>query len=186
MAAVQHLENELNKIFVGKAPTLPKGGKKFLVDIAPWAAIVIGVLDLWSAWMLWHWAHTINSLVNYANNLAAVYGSTPVIDHGMTVVLWLAMLVILVDGLLYLFAFPRLRQSQKSGWNLIFYAALLNIAYGFVVMFTSYGSFFSFVWSLIEAAIVLYFLFQIRASYVGHEFQDNLSDKPAGHAAHKP
>ena len=61
--------------------------------------------------------------------------------------------------------FPGTREKKKSGWNLLFYALLINVAYGFVVMFTDYGSVGSFIGSLIGSAIGGYFLFQIRSSY---------------------
>jgi uncharacterized membrane protein HdeD (DUF308 family) len=166
MANAAILETKLNDIFVKNAPALPKGGKKVLVEWAPWLALLGGILTLWSVAMLWHWAHVANDLINYANSLSAAYGGTKVADTRMTVGIWLGLLVLLVEGVIYLLAFPGLRDRKKSGWNWIYYGALINIVYGFVIMFTNYGGVGSFLLSLVGSVIGLWLLFQVRASYL--------------------
>jgi len=166
MSALQPLETSLNDLFVKKAPPLPANGKKALVQYLPWINLIFGVLTLYSVWILWHWAHYASALVNYANSLSAAYGGTPIAVDRMGAGIWLGLLVLLVEALLYLAAYPATRDHKKSGWDLMFYAALLNVAYGIVVLFTSYGSIGTFVGSLIGSAIGLYLLFQIRTSYL--------------------
>jgi hypothetical protein len=167
MAATDGLEKQLDEWFGKKAPRLPEGGKKFIVDFAPWLTLLGGILSLWTAYNLWHWARTANDAINYLNNLSATYGGGTVPTSRLTTGIWLAVAVLVVEGVLYLLAFPKLRDRLKSGWNLIFYATLINIAYGLVVMFTDYGSVGSFIGSLIGAAIAFYFLFQVRPMYKG-------------------
>jgi uncharacterized membrane protein HdeD (DUF308 family) len=79
-------------------------------------------------------------------------------------------------AVVYIVAFPALRARKKSGWDLLFYAALLNIVYGFVTLFTDYGSVGNLVGTIIGSAIGLYFLFQIRSLYL---------KAPATSATHK-
>lgn len=165
MSALQSLENNLNDIFVKKAPALPANGKKALVEYLPWINLVVGLLSLWAAYALWHWAHAVSRAVDYLNSISSLYGGSTVAANRMSVGIWLSLVVMAVQALLYLAAFPGLRDRKKSGWNLVFYALLVNVVYGLVVMFTNYGSFGNLIGSLIGSAIGAYFLFQIRGSY---------------------
>jgi hypothetical protein len=168
MATSLPLEENLNDLFTKKAPALPAGGKKVIVEWAPWLALIGGIGSLWTAWVLWHWAHVANAFVDYANTLSAAYGGPAVTVHRLTFGIWLGIAVLAVEGVLYLLAFNGLREHKKSAWNLIYWGALLNVAYGVVVMFTDYGGVGSLIGSLIGSAIGLYFLFQVRSAYVGN------------------
>ena len=170
MAAVSSLEKTLEGVFKG-APKLPDSGRNALVQWLPWINLVLGVLALWAAYELYHWANIATAYVNYANNLGRIYGYAPVStsttrwDLG----LWLGLIVLLIEGLLYLAAFPGTRDRKKSGWNLLFYAVLLNAVYGIVILFTDYGGFGSLLSYLITAIVGLYLLFQIRGAYMGQK-----------------
>jgi len=166
MSTLAKLETNLNDLFVKKAPPLPDGGKKALVQYLPWINLFFGVLSLYAVWMLWHWAHFANQIISYTNSLNALYGGPTVSTNRMGFVVWLAMGVLLVEAVLYIMAFPATRDHKKSGWNLMFYAALVNVVYGVVVLFSNYGGVGSLLGSLIGSAIGLYLLFQIRASYL--------------------
>ena len=161
------LEQNLNDLFTKNLPALPSGGKKALVEWAPWLALIGGVLSLWAAWALWHWAHIANALVNYANSLSLAYGGTTVSTSRMTVGIWLGVIVLAVEGVMYLLAFPGLRDRKKQGWNMLYYALLINIVYGVVVMFTDYGGVGNLFGSLLGSAVGLYLLFQVRSAYLG-------------------
>ncbi len=167
MSALNSLEDSLDELFVKKAPALPDGGKKFLVEFLPWINLVLGLLTLYSVYIIWHWAHLASSFINYANTLSAAYGGPAVANvDRLSAGLWLGLGVLTVEALLYLMAFPATRARKKSGWDLMFYASLVNIVYGVVIIFTSYGGPSNFIGSLIGSAIGLYLLFQIRASYL--------------------
>jgi hypothetical protein len=165
MSALQSLENNLEDVFVKKAPALPENGKKAIVEWLPWINLILGLLSLWAAYTLWHWAHVADKLVDYANSISAIYGG-PVV-HRMSAMVWLSLIVMVVQAVIYIVAFPALRDRKKSGWDLLFYALLVNVVYGVVVMFTDYGTFGNLLGSLIGSAIGLYFLFQIRGHYLG-------------------
>jgi hypothetical protein len=163
---MQSLEKKLDDVFAKKAPALPLKAKDTLVQYLPWINLVLGVLTLYAAYVLWHWAHAVNSLVDYANSFSALYGGPAVATHRLTVMIWLGLLVLAVEALLYIAAFPATRDRKKSGWNLMFYALLVNVLYGVVVLFTDYGGVGSLIGALIVSLVGLYLLFQIRASYL--------------------
>ena len=164
MGTLDKLEDKLNDIFVKQAPPLPDGGKKALLQYLPWINLVLGLIALYTVWVLWHWAHLANSLIDYANSISAVYGG-PTVAHRLTVGIWLGLVVLLAEALLYIAAFPATRDRKKSGWNLMFYALLVNAVYGVVILFTAYGGVGNLIGTLIGSAIGLYLLFQIRSGY---------------------
>lgn len=165
MAGLASIEKSLDEVFVKNAPALPDGGKKFLVKYLPWISLVCGVLTLLAVLSLWNWAHVANGLIDYANQLSAAYGGPAVADSRLTAMIWVSMTALAIEGILYIAAFPGLKDHKKTGWNLSFYALLVNLVYGVLVMFSNYGGVGHLIGSLIGFAIGGYLLFQIRASY---------------------
>ncbi len=165
MSALDSLEKKLDELFVKQMPALPVGLKKWLVKYLPWINLVLGVLTALAALGLWRSAHRVNELVDYANQLSAQYGVPGAQAQDLSIFFWFALIVLAVEAVLYIAAFPGMRDKKKSGWNLLFYALLINLAYGFIVMFTDYGGVGSFIGAIIGTAIGGYFLFQIRSSY---------------------
>lgn len=162
------LEEKLNDLFVNKLPKLPDGGKKFLVDWAPILSIIIGVLSLLSAYTLWNWAHAADAVINYANQICNTYAgagcATPAASR-YSLWLWLGVIFLAAEGLLYLFAFPGLKAKKKQGWKYLYYGAIVNVIYAFVSLFASYDVTNHFLGALIGSAIGFYLLFQIRSAY---------------------
>jgi hypothetical protein len=167
VSALQPLENSLNDVFVKQTPALPAGGKKWLVEYLPWINLILGLFTLYTAYLLWHWAHYTNSLINYANSLSSIYGSQPVVVNRLGFGVWLGVVVLVIEAILYLAALPAIRNKRKSGWDLLFYALLINVVYGVVILFTDYGGIGNLIGAVIGSGIGLYLLFQIRASYIG-------------------
>lgn len=163
MPALQSLETSLNDLFVKRAPPLGRSAKKALVEYLPWVNLALGLLALYTVYALWHWAHLVSSLLNYSDTLNGTYslGVRNRLDFGI----WIGLFVLIVEAVLYIAAFSGTRDRKKSGWNLMFYALLVNIAYGVVILFTDYGSFGNLVITLLASAAGLYLLFQIRSSY---------------------
>lgn len=166
MSALQSLEKNLDEVFGKNAPPLPPNAKKVIVEYLPYINLVLGVVTLFLAWGLYHAAHVVNRFVDYANSLSAAYGGTERVSH-LSFTVWLAIVVLVVEALLYIAAFSGTKAHRKSGWDLLFYALLINIVYGIVAVFTDYGGAGRLIGSLIGSAIGLYFLFQIRGAYVG-------------------
>ena len=180
-AALKDLEKQLNTLFVDKAPALPKNAKKVIVQYLPYLNLVAGIFSLWAAWTLWHWAHTVDRWVDYANHIARMYGGPSADVNHLSFMVWVSLLVLAFEAVLYILAFPATKARQKKGWDLLFYALLVNVVYGAVVMFTNYGDFGNLVGSVIGTAIGLYFLFQIRSEYLGGK----ADSKSAGKAPKK-
>lgn len=165
MSALGSLEKNLDDFFVKQAPPLPANAKRALVQYLPWINLVLGILSLYSVYVIWHWAHLANNLINYANSVSAAYGGPQIATNRLTFGIWLGLLVLAVEAVLYLAAFPATRERKKSGWDLMFYAFLVNVLYGVIILFTDYGGLGTLIWTLIGSAIGLYLLFQIRGSY---------------------
>lgn len=166
-AKSDQLEITLDNIFEKNAPKLPANARKAIVEWAPWVALVVGILTLWGAWALWSWAHVANDLVNYANQLSVAYGGTPVMDTRMTLWVWIGMVTLVIEGALYILAFfGGLREHKKSGWNYLYWGALVNVAYAVISLFTGYG-FGGFLGSMIGSVIGFWLLFQVRSLYTG-------------------
>lgn len=167
-AAKAPLEANLEELFVKKAPALPAGGKKVLVEWAPWLSLLGGVFSLWSAYVLWHWAHAVSGLADFANQICSTYGGSGCgVGSRFSVWVWIAIAVLAVEGVIYLLAYPGLKARKKAGWNYLYYGALVNLAYGVVSIFTDYSGVSHFIGAVIGSAIGFWFLFQIRSAYNG-------------------
>lgn len=158
------LEEALDGIFGEKASfQLPKGIKETLVKVAPWLALIGGILGILSAYNLWRWAHRVNEITDSLNY--AFGGLVPQQSGDLGLMFWLSIVATLLFSVLALLAFPGLRAKKKVGWNLMFYSMLANIAYGIVSLFYSGGGAGSLLMSLIVSAIGFYILFQVRSQY---------------------
>lgn len=162
----QKLETALEDVYK-KAPALPASAKKLIVEWLPWINLVAGAWTLLVAYWLWQWAHTVNRWVDYVNEWNAALGTPTVHVNRMSVTVWLSLAVLVANAVIYLVAFPALKDRKMSGWRLLFLAALFNVVAGVVLLFTDYGSFGNLFGSVVSTAIGLYFLFQIKSEYAG-------------------
>ena len=168
MSQLEQLETKLNDIFGKEAPALPEGGKKFLVDVAPWITLFGGVVSFLAGLSLWRSAHAVDSLTDYANRLCATYAldTCGSIRH-LSFWVYLSVASLVIMGVLYILAFPKLRARSKQGWNLLFYIALLDIVLAVFRLFDGYGGVGNFIGMIIGSAISFYLLFQVRSYYLG-------------------
>jgi predicted neutral ceramidase superfamily lipid hydrolase len=116
---------------------------------------------------LWSWANTTTRIIDNVNTISAIYGGKEIVPNRLSLLVWVSLIVLAVSAVLYIAAYPGTKAKKKSGWNLLFYAALLNFAYGVVNAFTDYGTVMSLIGTLIGTIIGLFFLFQIRSYYTG-------------------
>lgn len=165
--ALAQLEKSLEGIFIKSAPKLPEGGKTMIVAWLPWLALVGGLCTLLAAWWVWDWAHVASNLADYANTLSRSLGGGDVVGDRLTAGIWLGLIVLVVQAVIYLAAFPAVKARQKRGWDLLLLGLLVNVLYGVVVLFTDYGGFGTFLGSLLGSVIGLWLLFQIRDKYHG-------------------
>ena len=108
-----------------------------MVQYLPWISLVRGVISLYSVYVIWHWAHLANNLINYANSISAAYGGPTVATNRLSPGIWVGLAVLAVEALLYILAFPGLARPQKSpARDLLFYALIINVVDGVVILFT--------------------------------------------------
>jgi len=140
-----------------------------MVSWAPIVSLLVGILALLDAWSVWHWADEVSTLGSYVNPLCSTYaaGYQCGVTSRFSTWLWLSVIFLAIEGILYIVAYPGLRDRKKVGWNYIYYGALLNVAYAIVSLFTSYDVVSSFAGAVIGSAIAFYLLFQIREAYLG-------------------
>src|SRR4051812_34926978 len=94
MAVLKDLETNLNDMFTKNTPKLPANARKTIVEYLPWINLVLGLLALWAAYTLWHWAHLANGLVDYANRLSAAYGGPAVAADRLSLMVWVGLAVL--------------------------------------------------------------------------------------------
>jgi hypothetical protein len=161
------LEVKLDDWLVKKAPfQLPENARKGLVAALPWLTLVGGALMLWAAWGLYQLLTYVSPFVGLANEINAAYGIayTPAVSFGPLV--WLSLALLVVEAIMFFVAFPALQARKKSGWNLLFWVTLLNVA-EVVLQMIGYVNFGSLLVSLLFSVVGLYLLFQVRSYYTG-------------------
>jgi len=168
MGSLETLETQLNELLVKKAPfQIPTNGRKGIAGALWWIALVVGILQLWLAWGFWHVGHWVDNTITYLNNAyQPIYTDHPVIAH-LGMAYYLALTLLVVDAVILLLAVSGLKAMSKSGWNWLFYSALLNAVYGLVRMFSAYGGFGDLLGTVIGSTIGLYVLFQVREYFMG-------------------
>ena len=167
MGATKQLEESIGKIFKD-LPQLPESSKEGLAKVWPWLALIGGVLQLLAALALWRlasWADRVTDLANTLSTYYAGYNVGPTSFEKTVIYLGVALLA--VEAVILLMAFPKLQKRQRSGWDLLFLAGLLNLVYGVAQIFTFQRGFGSFIMSLLGSAVVFYLLFQVREKFGG-------------------
>jgi hypothetical protein len=163
---MHQLEEKLNDLFVKNAPfQVPENGRKGIVGVMPWVALVGGVLMLLAAWGLYQAAVAVSYWADWANTLGSAYGA-PYTPSSLSFFVWISLALIVVEAVMFFIAFPALKAHQKKGWNLLFLVTLLNAAQAVLQMF-GYSSPGSLIFSLLGSVVGLYLLFQIRGYYTG-------------------
>lgn len=165
MAALQKAEESLAKLFKD-LPPLPESSREGLAKVWPWLALIGGVLQLWAAWLLWDLINWADRATDIADTLSAYYTDFIIGPSGFEkTVMYLGIVLLLVNAVILLTAFPKLKLRLRAGWNLIFLVGLLNLVYGVLQIFTFQRGFGSFILSLLGSAIVFYLLFQVKEKF---------------------
>ena len=179
MEFVHKIEAKLAGLYKG-APKLSDSSKETLVKIWPWLALIGGVLQLLAAWWLYSWAKAANDVTDGIGDFYRSIGvDNPIVDR-WTVWLWIGLVVLLIEGVLLLIAYPKLKRRERAGWDLLFLVGLFNVAYAVVSMFVEgRGGFGSLIWNLIVSAVVFWLLFAVRDKYHGAKMAHHA--KPVHH-----
>lgn len=156
MDALNSLEKTLTNIFVTKAPfQLPKSWKVWLGQYA-WIFSIIGAIAGGVALLM------LLPLLGIVSVIGTAVGG------GIYVLFaWIAFAFEILVVVLLALSVSKLRTRQKSGWNLLYYAALVNVIQSIFGTFDShtFAIFFNLIWTAIFAAIAFYFVFQIREQF---------------------
>lgn len=160
MTSLQTIESRLQKLFKD-LPPLPANAKESLVKAWPWIALVFGILQLLAAYSLWR----LTSFVERLNSLITYYTAASPLSATDKMIIYLGVIVLLVDAVILLMAYPHLKTRSRRGWDLLFLGALINVAYGVVQIFISGRGVGSFIFSLIGSAVGFYLLFQVQDKY---------------------
>ena len=166
MINLQNLEKKMDKFFNESFPGLSIKNKKLLVKYLPNLALLGTLLTLYAVYNIYRWSNVINNYLNYANNLQLYKTNTTYHPNHLSIGLWVAILLLLISGIIYLMAYQGLKKQTKKGWNLLFDGLLINLLYNLVIVFTLYGSSGSFIFSLLALGVGFYLLFQVRSAYI--------------------
>jgi len=127
-----------------KLPSLPKGVKEFAVAVAPWLAIIFGILGILGSLAAF-------GLSTVASPFIALGGGV-----GLATNLIIATILGLVESVLMIVAFPSLLKRKYFGWTMLFWAQLLAVVVGVVTLS---------VYSVVLSLIWFYFVFQVKSYY---------------------
>ena len=146
-AKTKELLKPLKDVYA-KAPALPTNARDVLVSIAPWLALVFGVLAVLAG---------IGGLGLFTafSPLAYMYAGA-----GVSTLLLVSAVVAIVEGGVMVLAFMPLKARKVRGWNLLVWSEVLAILSSVVSLRVG-----DVVWALVGAAIALYILFQIESYY---------------------
>lgn len=128
-----------------KLPPLPTGVREFLVAVAPWAALIFGVLGVLFSLAATGILTVLSPFVALGGGLGAAAGN--VVG---------AVLSLVASGLL-LAAFPGLKDHRAAGWKMAFWSQAVSVLGSLVA--------FNLVGAVVSALIGFYLLFQIKSYY---------------------
>ncbi|MCE7936842.1 hypothetical protein DYH10_03615 [Candidatus Saccharibacteria bacterium CPR2] len=167
MSALKGLEDKLAEAFKG-FPQLPKNAKEGLVNFFPWLALIFGVLQLVAAWSLWGLTRISSRWLDVTNDYyKAVTGRDYGIGLSSTdkMIIYIGLIVLVVDAVILLMAYPHLKTRARRGWELLFLGSVINVVYSVVTIFIDGRGIGSFLLSLIGSAVGFYLLYQVRDYY---------------------
>ena len=143
------LEKWMAPLFA-KFPHLPESARQTIANIAPWLALIFGILGLLALLS----AGAVASLLSVASVFLLAQGYAPLI-------LLITLLASLIACGLDLLAFNPLRARLKKGWSYLFYGTVLTTAATLVEMVFGGGS----LGALVGALIGFWLLFEVRGLY---------------------
>jgi len=146
-AKTEQLLKPLQDVYA-KAPALPKNATDVLVSIAPWLALVFGVLAILAG---------VGGLGLFTafSPLAYMYAGV-----GYTAFLLVASVIGIAEGALMVLAFMPLKKRAIRGWNLLVWGEGLAIISSIVSLRVG-----DVIWAIVGAAIAFYVLFQVKSYY---------------------
>jgi hypothetical protein len=165
MEILKSIDKQLDAAFKD-APKLPNSTKEALVKVWPWLALIFGLLQLMAVWALYESVRWSNEVIDSLNSLSVYYtGQTVGPSSTDKMFLYVGIIVLLVDAVILLMAFPHLKKRAKKGWNLIFLGMILNVIYAIISPFLYGNNFGNLIFGLVGSAIGFYLLYQVKDKY---------------------
>lgn len=176
MGPLSKLESFLDEVLNKKAPIkIPPNGRKAIANAMWWIALIVGVLDAWAAITFWRWGHEVNRFVDVVN-----YYTGGTYGHSLGFFYYASLVCMGAVGVLLLIAVPALKGLKKAGWNMVFYASLIELALAIVRIFSDIGGGFgNFLGSAAGAVVGAYFLFQVREYFAAGKAPARTATPPA-------
>ncbi len=144
-------EKWLASIFA-KAPHLPANGRETLRKIAPWLALIFGVLGV---------IMVLSALATLPLLMSVPFAGMAMMSGGWFPMMVLALICAGLGAILDLMAYKPLSKRQKKGWNLIFYGSTLSAVYSLLTLILGHGG----IGSILGIIIGYWLLFEIRDGY---------------------
>ncbi|HLD07460.1 MAG TPA: hypothetical protein VJB60_00125 [Candidatus Peribacterales bacterium] len=154
-----HAEKQMNALetwmapLFGKAPHLPENIRQGLATIAPWAALIFGIIGILGIFSIF--------------NMLSMFSAIPhnVVIPGIRTMYPVAIVTLVIGGIasvLQVLAFKPLQARRKKGWNFLFYANTLSTTTVIINLLLSYGG---AIGGVIGILIGYWLLFEIRGIY---------------------
>lgn len=152
--SVKKLTDQIGDVFKG-VPHLPKGLVEFFVKVAPWAALLWGIVQAMGSFSLLNQGLGGGSAMQrWAYDIAGF-------DRTYFLVIGI---IGLVSAALLLLAFKHLRERVMTGWMLLFWNMVVSIAgAAFGLLYATSGV----IWTVFWILVGLYVLFEMRPYYNG-------------------
>lgn len=128
-----------------KFPSLPKGATDVIVKIAPWLALIFGILGVLGAIAATGFLAVLSPLMMVGGGFGVAVGGV------------LGGILALVSSVLMVMAFPGLRDRRMAGWKWSFYSEVVSVVSSIIAL--------NVVGAAIGALIGFYILFQIKSYY---------------------
>jgi hypothetical protein len=141
-------------------PKLPAGIVDFFVSVAPWLALIGGVLSL-----------IAGPLIGIIGSIGSLASLSPY----MLILTLLSTAMLVAQAVLLLMAFTPLKNREFKGWALIFWSQMLGIVDSLLSIVLGDSS--RIVGTIIGVLIGLYILYQMRPRYNGQVVEGEMVSK---------
>lgn len=141
---IDQFEAMLEEYMVKKAPfTIPKGGKDFIVAVAPYLVILCALI--------------LVPTILAGLGISAVLSPFMMFGVHYGAALFISMIFAIIALVLEIIAIPGLFAKKKKGWKMVFYSS--------IVIFIRNILAFNIIGGIIGAIVGWYILFQVKDRY---------------------
>ncbi|MCL4397997.1 hypothetical protein M1403_03145 [Patescibacteria group bacterium] len=128
-----------------KLPNLPANVREILVKIAPWLALIFGILGILGSIAATGFLTALSPFIALGGGVGLAAGSI------------VGAVLALGSSVLMVMAFPGLRDRKMSGWKLLFGSELVSVIASVVAL--------NLIGAIVGALIGFYLLYQVKSYY---------------------